>query len=112
MKTTTTDKPINTLEKINTVENQKNTPEITSAIKQEQQPTPFTNPTITKINTSQPSIIPIISTTKKPEVEQTQTPVTQKKQATSIIPTIINKTEQQPATEQMVSQAISVLPSQ
>ena len=110
---TTTDKPINTLEKINTVENQKNNLEITSTIKQEQQqPTPFTNPTITKINTSQPSIIPIISTTKKPEVEQTQTPVTQKKQATSIIPTIINKTEQQPATEQMVSQAISVLPSQ
>ena len=112
MKTTTTDKPINTLEKINTVENQKNTPEITSAIKQEQQPTPFSNPTITKINTSQPSIIPIISTTKKPATEQTQSPVNQKKQATSIIPTIINKAEQQPATEQMVSQAISVLPSQ
>lgn len=112
MKTTTTDKPINTLEKINTVENQKNTPEITSAIKQEQQPTPFSNPTITKIDTSQPSIIPIISTTKKPATEQTQSPVNQKKQATSIIPTIINKAEQQPATEQMVSQAISVLPSQ
>ena len=112
MKTTKTDKPINTLEKINTVENQKNTPEITSAIKQEQQPTPFSNPTITKIDTSQPSIIPIISTTKKPATEQTQSPVNQKKQATSIIPTIINKAEQQPATEQMVSQAISVLPSQ
>lgn len=50
VKLTNSQKPINSLEKISAIEQQKNSPEITTSIKQDiTKPTPFTKPTITQI---------------------------------------------------------------
>ena len=62
--------PIKTLEQVEAIDKQKNSPEIKTVIKQEQQqPTPFTTPTITEIKQPQP-VVPIVS------VPSTQTPAT------------------------------------
>ena len=62
--------PIKTLEQVEAIDKQKNSPEIKTVIKQEQQqPTPFTTPTITEIKQLQP-VVPIVS------VPSTQTPAT------------------------------------
>ncbi len=69
--------PIKTLEQVEAIDKQKNSPEIKTVIKQEQQqPTPFTTPTITEIKQPQPTtpqpqpVVPIVS------VPSTQTPAT------------------------------------
>ena len=78
VKTTASNKTINPLEKVEAIDSQKNTPEITNTLKYDiKQPTPFTQPNITKLSetnentpTQQPktsvNIIPAITIPQQP----------------------------------------------
>ena len=98
VKTTSGSTPINSLEKIEAIEKQKNIQEITNNLKTEvNKPTPFTEPNITTITQNKP-IIPQIQITpaKNQEIEP------QNKENPVIIPTITTVgpiTNQQPQSQ-------------
>lgn len=86
MKTTGGNKAVNSLEKIEAIDQQKGTQEVTTSLKvDEKQPTPFTKPNITTINTNNPTTaVPI--TVKTTPTQQTTLPITPSPVTTAVLP--------------------------
>lgn len=86
MKTTGGNKAVNSLEKIEAIEQQKGTQEVTTSLKvDEKQPTPFTKPNITTINTNNPTTAVPINVKTTP-TQQTTLPITPSPVTTAVLP--------------------------
>lgn len=89
VKTTSGNTPINSLTKIEAIDKQKNTQEITTTIKEDiKQPAPFTKPNISTIVENKKTPLPTTVPVQNPTIPTINQVVQQQTQTTSPIPTI------------------------
>ncbi len=97
VKATSSNTKINTLEKINAVEQQKQIPDIVNSIKQdEEEPTPFTQTTITDINKKQEITPTNVATIPKKEEEK------------PTLPNVVNMSKEETQAQQVQAQTPKV----